>query len=135
MDPLSFQSGATFFFDDDHFKDPTPAIGNPIDVTYISYTPEAHAQVMHIASWRSINLASTARGQYRFDHAKISRRYHPPLPWEAIPGIPAHFFWKRWSDFSATGLYYLLRYVWRRQPPGNFGRAGASDCRGNRCHG
>ncbi len=69
VEPLSFQSGVTFFLDNDNFKDSTPAIGNPIDVTYRSYAPEAHAQFMHIASWRDVNFATTARGQYRFDYS------------------------------------------------------------------
>lgn len=66
--PLSFETGATYAFMHDHFTDPSPAIGNPIDVTYITHAPEAHMQWMHILSEKHLSLASTFRAQYRLDY-------------------------------------------------------------------
>jgi outer membrane receptor for ferrienterochelin and colicin len=72
VDELSFEAGATHFFDHDHFTDPSPAIGDPIDVTYLSLAPEAYFQLIHDLSLKHLTLISTLRGQYRYDYADDS---------------------------------------------------------------
>jgi len=72
---LSWQLGNTFFMNNDHFTDPSPAVGNAIDVTYVAYSPEAHTQWMHAVSGKHLSIASTFRYQYRYDYSNNSSPY------------------------------------------------------------
>ncbi|MFH1830687.1 MAG: TonB-dependent receptor [Pseudomonadota bacterium] len=72
VDALSFEAGATHFFDHDHFTDPSPAIGDPIDVTYLALAPESYFQFIHDLSLKHLTLISTLRGQYRYDYSDDS---------------------------------------------------------------
>ena len=69
---LTWQIGSTYFMDHDHFTDPSPALGDPIDVTYLSHAPEAYTQWVHTLSTKNISLATTLRYQYRYDHVRDS---------------------------------------------------------------
>ncbi len=66
---LSMEAGATNSFNHDHFTDPTPALGGPIDVTYLSLSPEGHAMLMHEASPGPADISSMLRYQYIYDYA------------------------------------------------------------------
>ncbi len=68
VDTLSWQLGATNLFRSDHFTDPTPAIGGPIDVTNQSVAPQVHSRWMHTLVTDPVTLTSIVRGQYRYDH-------------------------------------------------------------------
>ncbi len=72
VENLSFEFGFFNLYDHDHFTDPSPAIGGPIDVTYTADSPQAHAQILHELRLEGITLVSIARGQYRYDYAKDS---------------------------------------------------------------
>lgn len=67
---LSFESGVTNFADHDHFTDPTPASGDPIDTTNISEAPEAFLKLSHSLNLDFANLNSIVRYQYRFDYLR-----------------------------------------------------------------
>jgi len=69
---LSFETGATYFMDHDYFTDPSPAVGNPIDVTYLNQSPQWHARFMHSLSTAHASLASTARYNLRYDRSSDS---------------------------------------------------------------
>ncbi len=72
VDELSFEAGVTHFFDHDHFTDFSPAIGDPIDVTYLALAPETYFQFIHDLRLKHLTLISTLRGQYRYDYADDS---------------------------------------------------------------
>lgn len=69
VDGLAFEAGVTNLYDHDHFTDPSPALGGPIDVTYVEIAPEAYAQFLHELTLEHVSLTSILRGQYRYDHA------------------------------------------------------------------
>jgi len=66
---LSFELGAAYLFDRDAFTDATPAIGNAIDVTYTSHSPQAHLKLAHYFSGKRADLSSILRLQYRYDRS------------------------------------------------------------------
>jgi vitamin B12 transporter len=72
IDDLTWQTGVTYFMNRDHFTDPSPAIGDPINVTTLSQTPEFHMQWMHMFMSEDVNLASTFRYQFRYDRSSDS---------------------------------------------------------------
>jgi len=81
---LSFEFGFTNYYDHDHFTDPSPAIGSPIDVTYLTLAPQSHVQFLHELRLEEVTLVSIVRGQYRYDYADDSS----PLP--ATPLMGSH---------------------------------------------
>ncbi len=72
IEDLSWQTGITYSMNRDHFTDPTPAIGDPIDVTTLSQSPEFYTRWMHIFMSEDVNLASTLRYQFRYDRSSDS---------------------------------------------------------------
>lgn len=69
VDGLAFEAGIMNLYDHDHFTDPSPALGGPIDVTYTEIAPETYAQFLHELALEEISLTSILRGQYRYDRA------------------------------------------------------------------
>ncbi len=65
---LTGEVGITNLFSHDHFTDPSPALGGPIDTTWVSYAPEGYAKLQHGFSSRHVNLLTTFRYQLRYDH-------------------------------------------------------------------
>jgi len=72
VDDLGFEFGFTNYYDHDHFTDPSPAIGDPIDVTYLALGPQAHVQFLYDLRLKPVSLVSVLRYQYRYDYAKDS---------------------------------------------------------------
>lgn len=72
---LAFEAGAQNLFNHDRFTDPSPAIGDPIDVTYLGLSPEAYAMLMHELHAGPADVTSLVRAQYRCDHADDSSPY------------------------------------------------------------
>lgn len=66
--PVNFQWGVTNNFDIDLFKDPTPAIGNPIDVRTNNYALTSFLKWMAILDHGFMNQAITFRYDYEFDY-------------------------------------------------------------------
>jgi vitamin B12 transporter len=82
---LTLETGITNSFDHDHFTDPSPALGDPIDVTNVSFAPEAFLLTTHEARIDPVSLTTTARYQYRYDHTSDSS----PLAGAALMGTHA----------------------------------------------
>ena len=72
IENLSWQTGVTYFMNRDHFTDPSPAVGDPINVTTLSQSPEFYTQWMHVLMSDHANLASTLRYQFRYDRSSDS---------------------------------------------------------------
>ena len=72
VDDLSFEFGFTNLYDHDHFTDPSPALGSPIDVTYLTLAPQSHVQFLHDLRLEEVSLVSILRYQYRYDYANDS---------------------------------------------------------------
>lgn len=79
VDDLGFEFGFTNYYDHDHFTDPSPAIGDPIDVTYLALAPQGHIQFLHDLRLDPVSLVSILRYQYRYDYAKDSSPF-PTTP-------------------------------------------------------
>ncbi len=79
VDGLSLKSGVSNAYIRDHFTDPSPAIGDPIDVTSVGVSPEAYLELMHSADAGPASFTTVLRYQYRYDHSDDSSPY-PTAP-------------------------------------------------------
>ena len=79
---LGFEFGFTNYYDHDHFTDPSPAIGDPIDVTYLAWAPQSYIQSLFDHRLEHMSIVSILRYQYRYDYAKDSS----PLPARQLAG-------------------------------------------------
>ncbi|MFA5812875.1 MAG: TonB-dependent receptor, partial [bacterium] len=66
---LSLEAGATNTFGNDHFTDPSPAIGDPIDVTSVTVAPQAYLELMHSTDAGPATFNTILRYQYNYDHS------------------------------------------------------------------
>lgn len=66
--PASFSWGATNNLDIDIFKDPTPALGNPIDVRTNNLSVGSFAKWQFVFDHGFANQTATVRYDYRFDY-------------------------------------------------------------------
>lgn len=67
---ILWETGITYLFDHDHYTNPSPPVGNPIDVTYIENFPIYYTQWVHSKDWKDASLSSTFRYQYGYDRAQ-----------------------------------------------------------------
>jgi iron complex outermembrane receptor protein len=82
IDQIQFNGGVTNNLDINRFKDPSPALGNPIDVTTDNYSLNPFLKWEVFLDHKIINQIITLRYDYRYDYLSDSS----PLPLTLLTG-------------------------------------------------
>ncbi|MBN1282418.1 MAG: TonB-dependent receptor [Proteobacteria bacterium] len=104
---LAFEAGASNLVSSDRYTDPSPAIGDPIDATYLALSPGAHLLVTHDAHPGPVHLNSVLRYEYDYDYARDSS----PLAGRPLMGPHDRHTNAAFAEIDAGFLDQRLRIV------------------------